>query len=76
MLHTQGLEEEIAGVDAFFFTLLFLGGMLLIQQVFRQYMLTRKNGVLLVIFPLLLSGGLVWVHAQLLSWWFAEESDY
>jgi LytS/YehU family sensor histidine kinase len=70
------MEEEHVLVDAFFFTLLFLGGMLLIQQVFRQYTLTRKNGVLLVIFPLLLSGGLVWVHAQLLSWWFAEESDY
>jgi LytS/YehU family sensor histidine kinase len=63
-------------VDAFFFALVFLGGVLLLDRVFRHYTPNRKNGFLLVIFPLLLSGGLVWGHAQLLDWWFAEESDY
>ena len=76
MLHTQGLEEEIALVDAFFFTLLFLGGMLLLEQVFRHFTPSPKNGVLLLIFPLLLGGGIVWTHALLLSWWFEQESDY
>jgi hypothetical protein len=76
LLQIQGIEEEHALVDAFFFALLFLGGMLLIHQVFRHYTPSRKNGVLLVIFPLLFSGGLVWAHAQLLSWWFVELSDY
>jgi LytS/YehU family sensor histidine kinase len=70
------MEEEPALVDAFFFTLFFLGGVLLLDRVFRHYTPNRKNGFLLVIFPLLLSGGLVWGHAQLLDWWFAEESDY
>lgn len=76
LLHTQGLEEEIAGVDAFFFTLLFLGGMLLLERVFRHFTPSPKNWLLLVIFPLLLGGGIVWTHAQLLSWWFDEEFDY
>jgi sensor histidine kinase YesM len=76
LLHTQGLEEEIALVDAFFFFLLFLGGMLLLEQVFRHFSPSPKNGVLLLIFPLLLGGGIVWTHAQLLSWWFNEEFDY
>ena len=75
LLH-QGMGEEPALVDAFFFTLFFLGGVLLLDRVFRHYTPNRKNGFLLVIFPLLLSGGLVWGHAQLLDWWFAEESDY
>ena len=75
LLH-QGMEEEPALVDAFFFALVFLGGVLLLDRVFRHYTPNRKNGFLLVIFPLLLSGGLVWGHAQLLDWWFAEESDY
>lgn len=70
------MGEEPALVDAFFFTLFFLGGVLLLDRVFRHYTPNRKNGFLLVIFPLLLSGGLVWGHAQLLDWWFAEESDY
>jgi hypothetical protein len=76
LLRTQGLEEEIALVDAFFFTLFFLGGMLLLERIFRHFTPSRKYGVLLVIFPLLLSGGIVWTHAQLLSWWFVDESDY
>jgi hypothetical protein len=76
LLRTQGLEEEIALVDAFFFTIFFLGGMLLLERIFRHFTPSRKNGVLLVIFPLLLSGGIVWTHAQLLSWWFVDESDY
>jgi two-component system LytT family sensor kinase len=75
LLH-QGISEEQVLVDAFFFTLLFLGGVLLLDRVFRHYTPNRKNGFLLVLFPLLLSGGLVWSHAQLLSWWFAEETDY
>jgi signal transduction histidine kinase len=75
LLH-QGISEEQVLVDAFFFTLLFLGGVLLLDRVFRHYTPNRKNGFLLVLFPLLLSGGLVWSHAQLLSWWFAEDSDY
>ena len=75
LLH-QGISEEQVLVDAFFFTLLFLGGVLLLDRVFRHYTPNRKNGFLLVLFPLLLSGGLVWSHAQLLSWWFAEVSDY
>jgi LytS/YehU family sensor histidine kinase len=70
------MGEEPALVDAFFFTLFFLGGVLLLDRVFRHYTPNRKNGFLLVIFPLLLSGGLVWGHSQLLDWWFAEESDY
>jgi two-component system, LytTR family, sensor kinase len=76
LLIHQGMGEEPALVDAFFFTLFFLGGVLLLDRVFRHYTPNRKNGFLLVIFPLLLSGGLVWGHAQLLDWWFAEESDY
>jgi signal transduction histidine kinase len=76
LLLYQGMGEEPALVDAFFFTLFFLGGVLLLDRVFRHYTPNRKNGFLLVIFPLLLSGGLVWGHAQLLDWWFAEESDY
>ena len=76
LLIQQGMEEEPALVDAFFFTLFFLGGVLLLDRVFRHYTPNRKNGFLLVLFPILLSGGLVWGHAQLLDWWFAEESDY
>ena len=76
LLRTQGLEEEIALVDAFFFTLFFSGGMLLLERIFRHFTPSPKNGLLLVIFPLLLSGGIVWTHAQLLSWWFVDESDY
>jgi LytS/YehU family sensor histidine kinase len=70
------MGEEPALVDAFFFTLFFLGGVLLLDRVFRHYTPNRKNGFLLVIFPLLLSGGLVWGHAQLLDWWFAEDAEY
>jgi LytS/YehU family sensor histidine kinase len=70
------MGEEPALVDAFFFTLFFLGGVILLDRVFRHYTPNRKNGFLLVIFPLLLSGGLVWGHAQLLDWWFSEESEY
>ena len=76
LLIQQGMEEEPALVDAFFFALFFLGGFLLLDRVFRHYTPNRKNGFLLVLFPILLSGGLVWGHAQLLDWWFAEEPDY
>ncbi len=76
LLVHQGMAEEQALVDAFFFALFFLGGTLLMDRVFRHYTPSRKNGILLVIFPLLLSGGLVWTYAQLLSWWFAKELDY
>ena len=76
MLIQQGMEEEPALVDAFFFALFCLGGFLLLDRVFRHYTPNRKNGFLLVLFPILLSGGLVWGHAQLLDWWFAEEPDY
>ncbi|MBM3426660.1 MAG: histidine kinase, partial [Bacteroidetes bacterium] len=72
----QGMAEDQALVDAFFFSLFFLGGILLMDRVFRHYIPIRKNGFLLVIFPFLLSGGLVWTYAQLLSWWFAGELDY
>ena len=73
LLH-QGMDEEQALVDAFFLMLFFLGGLLLLDRVFRHYTPNRKNGFLLVLFPLLLSGGLVWSHAQVLNWWF--DSDY
>lgn len=76
LLIQQGVEEEPALVDAFFFALFFLGGFLLLDRVFRHYIPNRKNGYLLFLFPILLSGGLVWGHAQLLDWWFAEEPDY
>lgn len=66
------MEEEPALVDTFFFARFFLGGFLLLDRVFRHYTPNRKNGVLLVLFPLLLSGGLVWGHAELLNWWFSE----
>jgi len=75
LLH-QGMGEDQALVDAFFLMLFFLGGLLLLDRVFRHYTPNRKNGFLLVLFPLLLSGGLVWSHAQVLNWWFAEDSDY
>ena len=68
------MDEEQALVDAFFLMLFFLGGLLLLDRVFRHYTPNRKNGFLLVLFPLLLSGGLVWSHAQVLNWWF--DSDY
>lgn len=76
LLIQQGMEEEPALVDTFFFSLFFLGGFLLLDRVFQHYTPNRKNGFLLVLFPILLSGGLVWGHAQLLYWWFAEEPDY
>jgi signal transduction histidine kinase len=76
LLLYQGMVEEQALVDAFFFALFFLGGILLVDRVFRHFIPSRKNGFLLVIFPLVLSGGLVWTDVQLLSWWFAEEQDY
>ncbi|MCM0060406.1 MAG: histidine kinase [Algoriphagus sp.] len=76
LLLRLGISEEQVLVDAFFSTLLFLGGVLLLDRVFRHYTPNLKNGFLLVLFPLLLSGGLVWSHAQLLFWWFAKESDY
>jgi hypothetical protein len=75
LLH-QGMDEEPALVDAFFFTLFFFGAVLLLDQVFRHYTPNRKNGFLLVIFPFLLAGGLVLAHAQLLNWWFTEDSKY
>jgi LytS/YehU family sensor histidine kinase len=70
------MGEEPALVDAFFFSLFFLGGLLLLDRVFRHYTPNRKNGSLLVLFPLLLSGGLVSGHGQLLTWWFDKEQDY
>lgn len=70
------MGEEPALVDAFFFSLFFLGGMLLLDRVFRHYTPNRKNGALLVLFPLLLSGGLVSGHGHLLTWWFDKEQDY
>lgn len=76
LLIQQGMGEEPALVDAFFFSLFFLGGMLLLDRVFRHYTPNRKNGSLLVLFPLLLSGGLVSGHGQLLTWWFDKEQDY
>jgi len=68
------MDEEQALVDAFFLMLFFLGGLLLLDRVFRHYTPNRKNGFLLVLFPLLLSGGLVWSHAQVLNWWFDSDN--
>jgi hypothetical protein len=75
LLH-HGMRETYVLVDAFFFTLVFLGGTLLLDRVFRHYTPSRKNGFILVLFPMLLSGGLVWFHGQLLSWWYVKEVDY
>ncbi|MFM7629510.1 MAG: sensor histidine kinase [Algoriphagus sp.] len=70
------MSESYVLVDAFFFTLVFLGGTLLLDRVFRHYTPNRKNGFILVLVPMLLCSGLTWFHSQLLSWWFAKEVDY
>jgi two-component system, LytTR family, sensor kinase len=76
LLIHEGIPTEIAFTDAFFFALLFLAGVAVLDRVFSLYSPKGKNLLLVFLVPLALSGLSIYGHIFLLSWWYPQEKDY
>lgn len=76
MLVNEGLSTEIAFTDSFFFALVFLGGVAVLDRVFSLYSPKGKNLWLILLVPVALSGLSVYAHQFLLSWWYLEDETY
>lgn len=76
LLVNEGLSTEIAFTDSFFFALVFLGGVAVLDRVFSLYSPKGKNLWLILLVPVALSGLSVYAHQFLLSWWYLEDETY
>ncbi len=71
-----GLSVEIAVVDSLVFGLQLAGGLTLIYRMFNYFLPKKENLGQVVGVPLLLSFLGILGHLFLLSWWFADETEY
>ena len=76
LLVNYGWEKEIAFTDSFFFSLIFMGGVLVIDQVFGLFSPKGKNLILVFLLPITLSFLSVYCHRFLLAWWYEDHGDY
>lgn len=76
LLDSSGIESEIALSDGFFFSLLFVGGIWILDRVFGLFSPKGKNLWLVFLVPVALSSLSIWTHQFLLKWWFEEETVY
>jgi sensor histidine kinase YesM len=76
LLRNEELSAEIAFTDSFFFAILFLGGVAVLDRVFSLYSPKGKNLWLVLLVPAALSGLSIYGHWFLLQWWFPQEDAY
>lgn len=76
LLTNEGVSTEIAFTDSFFFALVFLGGVAVLDRVFSLYSPKGNNLWLVLLVPVALSGLSVYGHRLLLSWWYLEDETY
>ena len=76
LLTQYGLDHEIAFTDSFFFALIFVGGVLILDRVFSLLSPRGKNLWLVFLVPLGLSLVTIYAHKFLLSWWYEFEFEY
>ena len=75
LLIEWGLESSLAGADAFFYALLFVGGVLILDRVFSLISPKGKNIWLIFFLPISLSFISVWIHRWMMDW-YANEPAY
>ena len=76
LLTQYGLDREIAFTDSFFFALIFIGGVLILDRVFSLLSPRGKNLWSVFLVPLGLSLVTIYAHKFLLTWWYEFEFDY
>ena len=76
LMVNDGWEKEIALTDSFFFALIFIGGVLVIDQVFGLFSPKGKNLILVFLVPITLSFLSIYLHRFLLTLWYEEREDY
>lgn len=76
LLVNMGWEKEIAFTDSFFFSLIFVGGVLVIDRVFSLFSPKGKNLILVFLVPIMLSFLAIYSHKFLLAWWYEDREDY
>lgn len=76
LLLEYDVETEIALIDSFLFTLIFLGGVFVLDRVFGLFAPKGKNLWLLFAVPFFLSLIGTMAHRFGLIWWYGYESEY
>jgi len=76
LMVNYGLETEIAITDSFFSSLIFVGGVLVLDRVFSLFSPKGKNLWLVFLLPIVLSILAIFTHRFILSWWYADLEDY
>lgn len=76
LLRFYEIEFWTGIVDAFFFTLIFLGGMIAVEKIFAFYVPKAENIILLLLIPLVLSLVGTKAHLYLLQSIFENQLDY
>ena len=73
LLKTYEIESELAWPDSFMFSMIFLGGVFVLDRVFGLFAPKGKNIWLVFAVPILLSWIGVMTHRYTLGWWGNEE---
>ncbi len=75
LMKSYNVESELAFADSLLFSLLFLGGVFVLDQVFSLFAPKGKNIWLVFAVPVLLSWIGVMTHRYSLAWW-GDSEDY
>lgn len=75
LIRSYDVESELAFTDSLLFSLLFLGGVFVLDQVFSLFAPKGKNIWLVFAVPILLSWIGVMTHRYSLAWW-GDSEDY
>jgi two-component system, LytTR family, sensor kinase len=76
LLQFYEIQFWIGLVDAFFFTMIFLGGLIAVEKIFAFYVPKAENIFLLLLIPLVLSFASTKAHLYLLQLIFENQFDY
>lgn len=76
LINQYGVVGEIALADSFFFGLIFLGGVFVLDRVFGLFAPKGKNLWLLFAVPFFLSLIGTITHRYGLTWWYSYDDDY
>ncbi|WP_225586899.1 sensor histidine kinase [Algoriphagus sp. Y33] len=76
LLIYYGIAQSTAIVDAFFYAVLFVFGVNILDRTFNFYVPTGRNNSMLLIFPLLYSFVATYFHYHLIKWIFDADEAY
>lgn len=76
ILYSYQIDFFIAIADALIFSIGFLAGVFVLDQIFSFYIPKGGNNWLLLILPIVLSLITVLIHKYLISWSFVEQEEY